>query len=259
MSKLRERLFTTRPHLPYVLPIIVFGLFLAAESQWPQAKWFLYPLKTLATGACLWWVWGEFKSLSWRWSWLGVVIGIVVVVQWVGMEELFKKYWRYPAVPLVGSQVVWEENVDSDIPETEGQEETHSQANDEKTVLFNPEKEFGGRHVRFWIWVVIRMAGAVIVVPLMEELFWRGFLLRLLVGRYFERVELGEFTWFSCLAVAGLFALAHPWYISAFICALFYNWLLYKTKSILACVVAHALTNLLLWVYILRFDAWWLS
>ncbi len=258
MSGLRERLFRTRPQLPFVLPIIVFGAFLLAESEWPQAKWLLYPLKTLATAGCLWWVWGQFKSLCWRWSWLGVVIGVVVVVQWVGMEELFKEYWRYPPLPVVGSQVVWEEDIDSDSPEEEGQKEIQGR-DDEKPRLFNPEKEFGGRNAKFWLWIAIRMIGAVIVVPIMEELFWRGFFLRLFISRYFERVELGEFSWFSCLAVAGLFALTHSWYISAFICALFYNWLLYKTKSILACVVAHGLTNLLLWIYVLRFDAWWLS
>ena len=236
MSKLRERLFRERPHLPYVLPIIVFGIFLLVESEFSQAKWLLSPLKYLATGLCLWWVRGEFKTLSWRWSFWAILIGLVVVVQWVGMEEFFKRNWRYPALPVMGGENDWDM--------TEG---------------FNPVDFFGGKGASFWLWIAFRMTGAVIVVPLMEELFWRGFLLRLLVGRYFERVELGEFTWFSCLAVAGLFALAHPWYISAFICALFYNWLLYKTKSILACVVAHGLTNLLLWIYILRFDAWWLS
>ncbi len=234
-SQLRDRLFTTRPHLPYVLPFIVFGVFLLGESQFPQLKWLLYPLKALATGMCLWWMRDEFKSLSWRWSWLALIIGVVVVVQWIGMEMFFKANWHYPPLPMVGGDAWDAENI------------------------FNPVEEFGGRGVSFWLWIAFRMAGAVIVVPVMEELFWRGFLLRMLVGRYFERVTLGEFTWFSCLAVAGLFALAHPWYISAFVCALFYNWLLYKTKSILACIVAHSLTNLLLWIYILRFDAWWLS
>ncbi|NIA08162.1 MAG: CAAX prenyl protease-related protein, partial [Actinobacteria bacterium] len=207
-----------------------------AEAQWPDAKWLLYPLKTIATGLCLWWLRGQFKELSWHWSWWGIVIGVVVVVQWVGMEEFFKAYWHYPALPVIGAEADW---------------------NMEK--VFNPETYFGGRNLSFWVWIAFRMAGAVIVVPIMEELFWRGFMLRLLVGRYFERVQLGEFSWFSCLATAGLFALMHPWYISAFACALIYNWLMYKTKSMLACMVAHALTNLLLWVYILNFDAWWLG
>ncbi len=235
MSQLRERLFKTRPQLPYVLPIIIFGAFLLGESEFPQIKWLLYPLKAVAVGLCFWWLREEFKGLSWKWSWWAIVIGVVVAVQWIGMEEFFETYWHYPPLPVMGGDAWDTENV------------------------FNPVKEFGGRGLSFWLWIAFRMGGAVIVVPIMEELFWRGFLLRLFVGRYFERVQLGEFSWFSCLAVAGLFATVHSWYISAFVCALFYNWLLYRTKSILACLVAHGLTNLLLWIYILRFDAWWLS
>ena len=236
MSELRERLFKERPHLPYVLPLIVFSVFLLGESEWPQAKWLLYPLKAVATGLCLWWLRGELKALCWRWSSWALLIGLLVAVQWIVMEELFKAHWHYPPLPVLGGETDW--NME------EG---------------FNPVEFFGGKGGSFWLWVSFRMAGAVIVVPLMEELFWRGFLLRLLVGRYFDRVELGEFSWFSCFALAGAFALVHPWYISAFVCAVFYNWLLYKTKSIFACVVAHALTNLLLWIYILCRDAWWLS
>ena len=259
MSPRIRRLLEERPQLPFILPLVVFGSFLALENYWPEAKGWLYPAKTLATGICLWLLRREFKGLAWRWSWLGIVIGVVVVVQWVGMEETFKAYWRYPPLPLVGAEVIWDEDTPSDrsneveLPGPQGQ--------DEDSKIFNPEKAFGGRNLRFWIWIAIRMIGAVIVVPIMEELFWRGFLLRFFESRfrYFEKIPLGEFGWYPCLAVAVLFALVHPWYISAFVCALLYNWLMYKTRSILACIVAHALTNLLLWVYILYFNAWWLS
>ena len=238
MSGLRERLFRTRPQLPFVLPIIVFGAFLFAESEWPdgkwpQAEWWLYPLKAVTVGLCLWWLRKEFKGLSWKWSWWAIVIGVIVAVQWIGMEEFFKANWRYPPLPVVGGATEWDRVCPPDF--------------------------LGDQGWSFWLWISFRMAGAVIVVPIMEELFWRGFFLRLFISRYFERVELGEFSWFSCFAVAGLFAVVHPWYISAFVCALFYNWLLYKTKSILACVVAHGITNLLLWIYVLYFDAWWLG
>ena len=232
-----RRLFDERPQLPFILPLVVFGLFLALENQFPQAKSWLYPTKTVATGLCLWFLRRQFKSLSWRWSYLGIVIGIVVFVQWVGMEEFFRNHWQYPPLPIFGGEGTWQ------------------------AEIFNPQEFFGGRNLSFWLWVVVRMAGAVIVVPVMEELFWRGFLLRFFESRfrYFERIPLGEFGWFSCFAVAGLFALVHSWYISAFVCCLFYNWLMYKTRSMLACVTAHALTNLLLWIYILYAGAWWLS
>lgn len=235
MDDLSDRLLKERPQLPFILPLVVFGAFLFAESSLPQAKWLLYPLKAVATGLCLWWFRQQYKNLCWRWGWLSIVVGVVVAVQWIGMEEFFKAYWHYPGLPMIGGSA-WD---------GEG--------------VFYPFEAFGTDRAALLTWLTFRIAGAVIVVPIMEELFWRGFLLRIFVGRYFERVELGEFTWASCLLVAGLFALAHPWYISAFVCALIYNWLLYKTKSIGACVVAHAITNLLLWVYILTTGSWWLS
>lgn len=234
MPDLTERLLKERPQLPFILPLVIFGAFLFAESSFPEAKWLLYPLKAVATGLCLWSFRQYYRELCWRWSWLGVIVGLIVAIQWIGMEEFFKAYWQYPALPMLGSSA-WE------------------------GTAFNPLKAFGGHGSAVGTWLGFRIVGAVIVVPIMEELFWRGFLLRLLVGRYFERVELGEFTWLSCLVVAGLFALVHPWYISAFVCALIYNWLLYKTRSIGACVIAHAVTNLLLWVYILTTGSWWLG
>lgn len=232
-----ERLLDERPQLPFILPLVVFGLVLALENEFPDAKSWLYPLKTVATALTLWFLRNQFKSLSWRWSWLGIVIGVVVFFQWIGMEEFFRAYWHYPPLPLFGGEGAF------------------------AAEPFKPEEAFGGRNLTFWMWIAVRMAGAVIVVPFMEELFWRGFLLRFFESRfrYFERIPLGEFGWVPCLAVAGLFALAHPWYISAFVCCLFYNWLMYKTRSIMACIVAHALTNLLLWVYILYTGSWWLS
>ena len=90
MSPRIRRLLEERPQLPYILPLVVFGAFLALENYWPDAKGWLYPGKTLATGICLWLLRREFKGLAWRWSWLGIVIGVVVVVQWVGMEEFFR-------------------------------------------------------------------------------------------------------------------------------------------------------------------------
>ena len=64
MSDRLKKLFDERPHLPFVLPIVVFGIFLGLESYAPQAKSWLYPAKTLATGICLWLLRREYKNLS---------------------------------------------------------------------------------------------------------------------------------------------------------------------------------------------------
>ena len=47
------------------------------------------------------------------------------------------------------------------------------------------------------IWIAFRLLGTAVVVPIMEELFWRSFLLRYLVEPDFRRIPIGHFTWLS--------------------------------------------------------------
>ena len=100
------------------------------------------------------------------------------------------------------------------------------------------------------------MLGLAVVVPLMEEVFWRGFLIRYLVNDDFESVPQGTYTPLSFWVVVLLFTLAHPELLAAAIWCAGINLVLYRTKNLWACIVAHAVTNLLLGVYILASGAW---
>lgn len=105
----------------------------------------------------------------------------------------------------------------------------------------------------------VRLGSAVLVVPLMEELFWRSFLLRYLVRHDFQRVPLGAFTWSSFLITTVLFGLEHHLIVAGMLAGAAYNALLYKTRSLAHCVLAHAVTNLFLGIYVLasgRWDLW---
>lgn len=102
----------------------------------------------------------------------------------------------------------------------------------------------------------IRLFGAVIVVPVMEELFWRSFVLRYLIDNDFSKVEIGTFTWPSFIICSILFGLEHHYVFAGIMAGAAYNLLLYRTKSIMLCVVAHAVTNLLLGIYVLSTGSW---
>jgi CAAX prenyl protease-like protein len=104
--------------------------------------------------------------------------------------------------------------------------------------------------------IAVRLLGAVVVVPVMEELFWRSYLLRTIIHADFESVPVGKFNWPSFLAVTVLFALAHNLVLAGAMAAVAYNLLLYRTKSIAQCVLAHAVTNLALGVYVLATGQW---
>ena len=99
--------------------------------------------------------------------------------------------------------------------------------------------------------IFIRMIGLAILVPAVEEVFWRGFLARWLVAEKWEEVPIGKFTVSSFLFVTILFTTAHPEWIAAFVyCSLLNGYLIWK-KDLWSCVVAHGVSNLVLGVYVL--------
>lgn len=103
---------------------------------------------------------------------------------------------------------------------------------------------------------VLRICGAVLVVPLMEELFWRSFLIRFLIDKEYSAVQLGRFTWASFLISSILFGLEHSYIAAGVMAGIIYNLLLYKTKSLAQCVLAHAITNLALAIYVVITGKW---
>jgi CAAX prenyl protease-like protein len=104
--------------------------------------------------------------------------------------------------------------------------------------------------------VAIRLLGAVIVVPVMEELFWRSFLLRYLISPRFETVPLGTFTAFSFLTTLVLFGLEHHLWLAGMMAGAAYTLLLYGTRRLWPSIIAHAVTNLALGIHVLLTQEW---
>ena len=102
----------------------------------------------------------------------------------------------------------------------------------------------------------VRLFGAAVVVPIMEELFWRSFLLRYLVTSRFESIPLGTFTAFSFVATIVLFGLEHHLWLAGMFAGAAYTLLLYRTGRIWPCIVAHGVTNLALGVHVLVTHEW---
>jgi CAAX prenyl protease-like protein len=103
---------------------------------------------------------------------------------------------------------------------------------------------------------LFRIAGAVLVVPMMEELFWRSFLIRYIVDKNFDTVRIGTFTWGSFLFTVVLFGLEHNYIYAGVMAGIFYNLLIYRTRSLAHCILAHAVTNLALAVYVVVTGKW---
>jgi hypothetical protein len=113
-----------------------------------------------------------------------------------------------------------------------------------------------GQNTRI-ILTFFRIIGAVLVVPLMEELFWRSFLIRYIIDKNFDKVPIGTFTWASFILTVVLFGLEHNYILAGIMAGIFYNILLYRTRSLAQCVLSHAVTNLALAIYIVYTGKWY--
>jgi CAAX prenyl protease-like protein len=124
---------------------------------------------------------------------------------------------------------------------------------------FNPFEESG---YGFWLasaFLAVRFAGLVVVTPIVEELFLRGFLMRAVVQEDFQKVPFGLLTFASAAACAVYAVVSHPaeavaavgWFsiVSGIAAA---------TRRPIDPILAHAATNLVIGIYVVVTGAWWL-
>jgi uncharacterized protein len=105
--------------------------------------------------------------------------------------------------------------------------------------------------------LALRTARATLLVPVIEELFWRGWLVRWLQNTDFERVPIGVFTPLAFWGTALLFAAEHgPFWEVGLVCGIIYNLWLRRTRSLGDLVVVHATTNLALSLYVIATERW---
>jgi uncharacterized protein len=196
-------------------------VFEGEQVSWPlaQPQYWVNPAQTLLCGALLF-AWRRRYGLSAPtrpWESLG--IGLLVLLLWIAPQEILGFSRRDQG--------------------------------------FDPYF-FGGAGPAYWANLGLRMARLAVVVPLVEEIFWRGFVLRFVIDANFTRVPFGTFRWDSFLIVTAGFTLEHnlPDWPAAALAGALYNLVAYRTRSLSACVLAHAATNLLLGFYVLRTGQW---
>jgi exosortase E/protease (VPEID-CTERM system) len=95
-------------------------------------------------------------------------------------------------------------------------------------------------------WLLIRILGSVCVTPLVEELAFRGYLLRRLCAPGFEAVGPAQITTLAWISSSLLFGALHEHWIAAALAGAIYGFAYMRRGQLLDCVVAHAFTNLLL-------------
>ncbi len=101
-----------------------------------------------------------------------------------------------------------------------------------------------------------RLAGAIVIVPIMEELFWRSFILRWLQSPGFLSVIPASIGVRPLLISSVLFATEHRLWFAGLLAGLAYGWLYKRSGNLWVPIVAHALTNALLAAYVLATGSW---
>lgn len=228
MAERKSSIPAKRQLLAYTLPMLVFVLLLGfgsalkrpGGSLWLAApEFWIYPLQTLLCAGLLIYFRREYEPFGWRRLGFALGIGLLVFLLWIAPQQ----FLHFPA----------------------------------RRVGFNPEV-FAGEPAFYRITIGLRFLRLVVVVPFVEEIFWRGFLLRYFISEKFTSVPFGTFHRVSFVVVTLAFGLSHSMadWPAALITSALYNLVAYRTRNLGACVTAHALTNLLLGLWILTTGQW---
>ena len=216
--------------VPYMAPMIAYVAlgalepYLPSNDGQPSPVWYplAYTARIVIVALMAWRyraTWSDFRPWpSAAATVLAVLIGVIVWGLWIGLDG------HYPALPFLGTRVAFDLGVMSPAAR--------------------------------WAFVGARMVGLVVIVPLIEELFWRSFLIRWLIDQEFEKVPIGRITPLAAVVTSVAFALVHPEWLPALLTGALWIWLLWSTRSLGACLVSHATANLALGLYVIAAGDW---
>ncbi len=207
--------------LPYVAPFVVFLFFLAIKAYVP----FEYPIRVVAVTAVLLIFSRRVISLRPARPAASILVGVIVFAVWIGPDLLwpaYRQHWLFHN-SLLGSPR-------SSLP---------------ADLRVDP------------VFLIFRVIGTALLVPVVEELFWRAWLMRYLISPDFRNVRLGAYTAMSFWLTALLFASEHgPYWDVGLLAGIAYGWWMIRTRSLADCIIAHAVTNLALGVSVVVLARW---
>jgi len=212
---------------PFLTFFAVFGLGMVVEklaggySGWAynHSTYWVFPLQTAVCAAVLARNWRFYELKAPRKLLFTCGIGVLALLLWIAPQE-----WHGSAHRMEG---------------------------------FDPEF-FGATGWPYALNLGLRLLRLIVIVPLVEEIFWRGFLLRYFIHEDFTKVPIGAFSWLSFGIVTGGFCLEHsfPDWPAAILTGALFNLVAYRTRSLSSCVLVHAVTNALLGAYVLHTRQW---
>lgn len=210
-----------------VVPFVLFMVLLAVRGQIPPDAGFMdprwvYGLSVLVVGSSLAYFWRQYSEvgagarLSAKQWLVAVFVGGVVFQLWILLTEP----WMMLGTP---------------------------------TASFRPVDPDGQLQ---WGLIAVRWIGAALLVPVMEELFWRSFLMRWIDNPDFDKVDPAQASPKAIVLSTLVFMLAHTQWLGAIVAGLAYALLYRYTRSLWAAIVAHAVTNGVLGIWVVVYGNW---
>jgi uncharacterized protein len=222
MDFIRDKLRATPIHARLAPYFILLLLTFVQDGFGETARYWLYLAKLLVGLWCIWQVWDLVPEMRWAVSWEAVAVGILVCVIWVGLDPYYPKFSFMFA----------------------------------ESDPWNPVKHFGAGSGMAIFFVGVRTIGSALVIPPIEEIFYRSFLYRWFVRKDFQNLPLGYFHGLSFVVTALIFGLVHYQWLAGILCAMSYQWLVIRKNRLGDAITAHAITNFLLGIWIYWKGAW---
>lgn len=220
---------STGPATVRIAPFAAYILFLALDatlSPWVagmglDARW-LYACRAGAAALLLAWFWRDYAELARP---VDVPPGMWAASLLAGLAVFALWIMPYPAWATLGGE----------------------------GAGFSPLRADGSIDP---LLAAVRVSGAALVVPLMEELFWRSCIMRWLEETDFMAVDPSRIGLRSLAITAVLFAVEHDLWLAGLLAGLVYGWLYMVGRNLWVPVLAHAVTNAALGVWVLYAGAW---
>jgi uncharacterized protein len=210
------------PAIPWVLPFAVFIGMLVLKQWVPVPAWLRFAVSILTILAVSMVPLRGGPSRPFQ----SILLGAAVFVIWVG-PDVVAPWWHH--IFLFDNAIAG-----------------HPAGNTPPASQHDP------------VFLIFRIAISVIAVPVLEELFWRGWLMRWLIDSGdFERVPLGTFAPAAFWITALLFASEHgSFWDVGLLTGIIFNWWMIRTRNLWDCIVAHAVTNAILAAYVIGAGKW---
>ena len=222
------------PVLARVAPFAFFLVLTFAQDFFGAGgRYWLYLAKTILGAWMIWAVRPVVAEMRWKLSWAAVLVGVAVFVLWVGLDG------HYPPLNELLQQIG-----------------LGGKKSDLVAAAWNPHTQYGTGSALAWLFIGTRLVGSALIVPPLEEVFFRSFVYRSIARADFLSVPLGAFLWMPFLVTALLFGFEHHQWLAGILCGFAYQGLVIWKQRLGDAITAHAITNFLLGVWVVWKGAW---